>query len=204
MLGYSNTTQAIIDHVDVDDKLKFENIKGVPKQDTLINSQPHAIYIKEPGLYSLIFSSKLESAKKFKKWVCVDVLPSIRKHGYYKMFDNPNTLCFKIEDEYDLHTKVVDYIYRFYPNFLLIAGLGELQDTNKKRIDSWKKGYQKGQPDIIISSLHKNYTGFCIELKTPKKTGVLSDAQREMLKKYRDNGYKTLVSNDYTTSLLEL
>ena len=57
--------------------------------------------------------------------------------------NNLYTKTFKIEDEYDLHTKVVDYIRRFYPNVLIIAGLGELQDTSNKRIKSYKKRYQK-------------------------------------------------------------
>ena len=55
------------------------------------------------------------------------------------MFNNPNTLAFKIEDEYDLHTKVVQFIWRFYPEILMTAGLGENQDTKHKRIKSFKK-----------------------------------------------------------------
>ena len=53
-------------------------------------------------------------------------MPSIRKYGQYRLFNSPNNLVFKIESETDLHTKVVGYIRRFYPNALLIAGLGEL------------------------------------------------------------------------------
>ena len=86
--------------------------------------------------------------------------------------------------------KVVQYTKRFYPDALIIAGLGELQDTSCKRIQSWKKGYQKGQPDIIISNLHKYYNGFCIEFKTPNNNGFLSDAQKELLEQYKNNGYK--------------
>ena len=89
---------------------------------------------------------------------------------------------FKIENEFDLHRKVVDYIRRFYPDLLFIAGLGELQDTSDKRIKSWQKGYQKGQPDLIITSHHKRYNGFCLEFKTPTGKGVLSEAQDQQLK----------------------
>ena len=56
---------------------------------------------------------------------------------------------FKIENEFDLHTKVIDFIRRFFPYSMLVAGLGELQDTKSKRISSHKKGYQRGQPDIF-------------------------------------------------------
>lgn len=68
-----------------------------------------------------------------------------------------------------MHIKVVQYIRRFYPDALITAGLGELQDTSNKRIKSYRKGYQGGQPDIIIANQHKHYDGLCIELKTPQK-----------------------------------
>ena len=157
--------------------------------------------ITESGIYSLIFGSKMPIAEKFQDWVCEEVLPAIRKYGQYKTFDNQ--LVFKIENEFDLHAKVVNYIKRFY-SLLITAGLGELQDTKSKRIKSWQKGYQKGQPDIIIQDHHKHYSGFCIELKTPKGSGSLSEAQRNLLKKYEANGYKVLVSNDYDTITREI
>jgi prophage antirepressor len=79
ILGYSNPRKALIDHVDNEDK-------GVTKCDTLGGIQ-EITTINESGLYSLILSSKLPNAKKFKKWVTNEVLPSIRKHGAY-MTDN--------------------------------------------------------------------------------------------------------------------
>lgn len=75
ILGYSNHRKALIDHVDDEDK-------GVTKCDTLGGSQDMTI-INESGLYSLILSSKLPTAKKFKHWVTSDVLPQIRRHGAY-------------------------------------------------------------------------------------------------------------------------
>lgn len=63
---------------------------------------------------------------------------------------------FKKENETDLHCKVVQYIRRFYPEAIIVAGLGENQDTPAKRINSWKKGCQKGQPDIIIMNFNKS------------------------------------------------
>lgn len=102
---------------------------------------------------------------------------------------------FKIEIEYDLHTKVVDYIRNCYPTALITASLGELQDTPSKRIESYKKGYLKGQPDIIISELHKRCNGFCIELKTPKNNGLISEHQFDLLEKYKMRKYKCLISS---------
>ena len=60
---------------------------------------------------------------------------------------------------------------------------GENEDTPTKRINSWKKGYQKGQPGIIITNYHKEYSGLCIEFKSPTNNYQISEAQREMKKK---------------------
>lgn len=75
ILGYRNPRDALSKHVDSDDK-------GVAKCDTLGGTQQTTI-INESGLYSLILSSKLPDAKKFKHWVTSEVLPTIRKHGAY-------------------------------------------------------------------------------------------------------------------------
>jgi len=79
ILGYANTRKALIDHIDEEDK-------GVTKCDTLGGKQD-LIIINESGLYSLILSSKMPNAKKFKRWVTSEVLPAIRKHGLYATDD---------------------------------------------------------------------------------------------------------------------
>ena len=66
-----------------------------------------------------------------------------------------------------------------------------------KRIESHKKGYLRGSPDLIINNIHKQYTGFAIEFKSPNGKGILSYDQSKMLRQYQNNGFKTLVSNDY-------
>lgn len=78
-LGYSNTRDAIIKHVDEEDK-------GVAKCDTLGGKQNLTI-INESGVYSLIMASKLESARRFKRWVTSEVLPTLRKTGTYSMLN---------------------------------------------------------------------------------------------------------------------
>lgn len=57
----------------------------------------------------------------------------------------------------------MQYISRFYPEAIIVAGRGENQDTSQKPINSWKKGYMKGQPDIMILNYNKSWKGF----KTP-------------------------------------
>ena len=172
----------------------------MPYKGALKNEQKSAIFVNESSLYSLTLQSKLESAKVFKRWVTKDVLPSIRKTSRYDYcIDHKynNTLTFKIENEMDLHVKVVSFLKKRYPHSLFTVTLGENQDTVHKRIDSFKKGYLHGSPDLIINNLHKHYTGFCIEFKSPKGNGVLSPDQSMILLQYKNNGFKTLVNNDY-------
>ena len=115
-----------------------------------------------------------------------------------------DSLTFKIENESDLHIKVVSFLKKRYPKSIFTATLGENQDTSKKRIESHEKGYLQGSPDLIINNLHKQYTGFAIEFKNPKGIGVLSYDQSNMLQQYENNGFKALVSNDYDYIIKQL
>ena len=76
VLGYANASKAIADHVDEEDKLNNESLSSL--------GQRGGWLINESGLYSLILSSKLPNAKKFKRWVTGEVLPAIRKSGHYE------------------------------------------------------------------------------------------------------------------------
>lgn len=79
-LGYMNQNEAIQDHVSYEDKL---NSKMLSSFDDYNFGQRGAWLINESGLYSLILGSKLESAKRFKRWVTSEVLPAIRRTGSY-------------------------------------------------------------------------------------------------------------------------
>ena len=213
ILGYSNTKEALKRHVSEENKMiRFMQVnrrgretrpqqndnrgrETRPQQND--NRGKYYTIINEPGFYELVFGSKLEFAKKFRKWVFNTVLPSIRKYGYFKKFDNPNNKMFKIENETDLHYKVVQLIRNYYPNSILVAGLGENQDTEDKRLDSYKKGYQRGQPDLMILDFHKDYKGLCIEFKSPTNMYCVSESQLKMKEKYRNNEYAFILSNDY-------
>ena len=203
VLGYSNPLKAIHMHIDSEDKKEMSELVykgGAQNGHPFRNVQRGTIYVNESGLFALILRSELESARTFKQWVTSQVLPSIRKTGRYDYcIDHKynNTLTFKIENEMDLHVKVVSFLKKRYPHSLFTVTLGENQDTDHKRIDSFKKRYLCGSPDLIINNLHKYYTGFCIEFKSPKGNGVLSPDQSMILLQYQNNGFKTLVSNDY-------
>lgn len=86
-LGHTNTTKAIADHVEIEDKKRLsfkasnETLKATLWKG---NDFSDKTLINESGLYSLVLSSKLESAKRFKRWVTKEVLPSIRQKGSYQ------------------------------------------------------------------------------------------------------------------------
>ena len=85
-LGYTNPQKALRDHVDSEDKTVNESFIVIGTMGILIN---------ESGLYSLVLSSKLPNAKKFKRWITNEVLPAIRKHGVYavdELLENPDML----------------------------------------------------------------------------------------------------------------
>ncbi len=81
-LGYENPQKAVRDHVDLEDKVVGERNVTPSIIDNLGRVQ-YPIFINESGLYSLILSSKLPEAKKFKRWITSEVIPSIRKNGGY-------------------------------------------------------------------------------------------------------------------------
>ncbi len=85
VLEYKDSNKAITKNVDTDDRRKYVALLGVDRESTPVNSleQPHTVYINESGFYSLVLRSKLPTAKQFKKWVTSEVLPSIRRNGYY-------------------------------------------------------------------------------------------------------------------------
>ena len=206
ILEYRDTDDAVRRHVSKNHKIRqntYYPVSGrqVQNPKTCPGETPGQVrwctFIDEAGFYELVFSSKLEAAKKFRDWVFTLVLPSIRKYGQYKMFDNPNNKMFKIENETDLHYKVVQLIRNYYPDSILVAGLGENQDTSEKRLDSYKKGYLRGTPDLMILNYHKDYNGLCIEFKSPTNYYEISYAQKEMKERYKINCYKFILSNDY-------
>lgn len=94
-LGYKQITKAVLDHVDPEDIVKTEIATAGGKQ--VVNC------VNESGLYALIFGSKLESAKRFKRWVTTEVLPAIRKTGGYTL---PQTLT--PDEQYKIQKAVAE------------------------------------------------------------------------------------------------
>lgn len=122
ILGYKNTRDALSRHVEKEDKntvVIHDGNKGNPNQ-TIIN---------ESGLYSLVLSSKLKDAKRFKRWVTSEVLPSIRKHGMYAeddLLNNPDLLIKagqKIKEEREKNRLLLAKIESDEPKVLLAKAM---------------------------------------------------------------------------------
>lgn len=135
ILGYANSNEAIADHVDVEDKL---NSKTLPSFELKLG-QRGGWLISESGLYSLILLSKLPTAKKFKKWVTSEVLPSIRKHGAYMTPEtlqqailNPDTmiqLCQQLKAEQDKRIQLEQKVAEDHPKVLFADSVATSNST---------------------------------------------------------------------------
>ena len=158
ILEYQNGSRDINRHVDKEDKQKIMMFDGKQERETIV--------INESGLYSLILSSKLPSAKKFKRWVTSEVLPSIRKHGLYavdEVLSNPD---------------------------MLINALTALKDERQKRLEA-ETQVEKMTPKAIFAdavSVSKNTILIGELAKILKQNGVEIGANR-LFEWLRNNGY---------------
>lgn len=164
-LNYSNGRKAINDHVDKEDK-------GVTKCDTPGGAQEMTV-INESGLYSLILGSDLPNAKKFKRWITHEVIPSIRKHGAYMTQET-------------LEKALAS------PDFLiqLATKLKEEQEKNKALVADNKRMKPKEEyyDELVDRNLLTNFRD------TAKELGVGERAFIELLRRkgfiYRDESNK--------------
>ncbi len=154
-LGYSKARNAIATHIDSEDK------KDAPIQGTLGGVQEMTV-INESGLYSLVLSSKLPSAKKFKRWVTSEVLPALRKTGQYQvkelsgselmakaLIEAQSVLAAKDKQIQEMKPKVVfaDAVATSHTS-ILVGELAKILkqngiDMGQKRLFAWlrEKGY---------------------------------------------------------------
>ena len=130
------------------------------------------------------------------------MLPSIRSTGYY---NKPLKHQWYIRNEKELHYKVINLIRTHFTDLIIIPGLGEHQTTTPLRSDAYNKGYQGGQPDILILNSTNLYKGLAIELKNPDGSGVVSEKQKNYLNRLKTEcNYKILVSHDYDEIFIEI
>lgn len=131
ILGYAKPRNAISAHVDGEDK------KDAPIQGPLGGTQTMTV-INESGLYSLILSSKLPTAKRFKRWVTSEVLPAIRKHGAYlteqkveEILTNPDTiikLATRLKEEREARKEAEQLIEAQKPKVIFAEAVSTSKD----------------------------------------------------------------------------
>lgn len=180
-LGYERATKAILDHVDNDDK------DEVLIQDSIGRMQKTPV-INESGLYSLILSSKMPNAKKFKHWVTAEVLPAIRRHGAYmtedtleKALTSPDfliQLATKLKEEQEKNKALTEDNARMRPKeifadavaasntSILIGELAKLLSQN---------GYATGQNRLFTILRDR---GYLIKSGTSKNMPTQSSMER--------------------------
>lgn len=162
ILGYANQNEAIQDHIDKEDKLNSKTLSSF----NLDLGQRGGWLINESGLYSLILSSKLESAKKFKHWVTSEVLPSIRKHGMYATEDLLNN-----------------------PDLAIKAFTALKEEREKNRL--LQEDVQRMKPkEIFADAVSTSHTSILIGdlAKILKQNGVQT-GQKRLFEWMRENGF---------------
>lgn len=141
ILEYINPRKALADHVDAEDK-------GVTKCDTLGGVQDLTI-INESGLYSLVLSSKLPNAKKFKRWVTSEVLPSIRKHGSYSVQSQFADLSTQLQVLIQMETRQKQIEARQAEQATALAGLEQKIQNTCEVIALDKTAWRKDSEHLI-------------------------------------------------------
>lgn len=159
ILGYKDTSDALKRHVDDEDKLtRCFSDSGQRREMYVIN---------ESGLYSLILSSKLPKAKKFKRWVTSEVLPSIRKHGMYakdELLDNPDLL--------------LDVIKKYKQEREEKLFLQKQAELNKPKV-LFAEAWEVSEKSILVGEMAKLLA----------RNGLENMGQNRFFKWLRDNGY---------------
>lgn len=153
-LGYKDAISALKSHVDIEDK-------GVGDIQTSGGKQKMTV-INESGLYALIFGSKLESAKRFKRWVTAEVLPAIRKTGSYGKGDDDIKKWLAVL-VVQASSENLEYLRRLYPEYLGVKPVIPF-NTGNDSFEAWvsdisgDKGYICSVP---TAQLYSEYFCFC-------------------------------------------
>jgi prophage antirepressor-like protein len=132
ILGYANSSKALSDHVDEEDKLNNDSLSSL--------GQRGGWLINESGLYSLILSSKMPNAKKFKHWVTSEVLPSIRRTGSYQA-PQSNT-----DKSKSLEVKEMNARVRMSNQYLKLASVNTLSEQYKNILVAKSAEVLAGKP----------------------------------------------------------
>ena len=198
ILGFRNIREALR-------KVQSEYKRDVSIPDSTGRLQYQTL-INEKALYRLAFRSDKKDAVKFTDQVC-DIVKQIRLKQYElkpKTISNYHVMY--LTNEFELQKNVIVFLRQHEQRHHLniVVPLGEMQDTKEKRLDAYTLGYNKGQPDILLNNQSIHHVGLIIELKNPNGKGELKPEQCEIIKRYRDDNYKIIVSNDFAEIISKL
>ena len=201
-LGYIDTKKAISEHIPEKYKCRFLDIQNKGGDSPPIDMKhPQTTMISFPvGVSYLLGACKLPLGDKFREWLYGDVINSLYKTGKYEtkpIYIRKNHQLM-ITDEKSLQIEAVNFLREHQNKYHLniIATLGENQDTPDKRYDSKCLGYTKGSPDIIVNNESIHHIGLIVEFKAPNGNGELSTEQIEIINRYKDDGFKLIVTNN--------
>ena len=110
----------------------------------------------------------------------------------------------RVMTESDLHETVVRFCRTYFPDTVLIPGLGEMLDTDDRRICAWRKGYTRGTTDLLLVERTTKYCGLAFEFKTPTGFGSTTDDQDRFHARLVKAGWKVLVSDCYDEIILAI
>ena len=183
ILGYKNIRKALLDHVEDDDRMsaQVDTAKGTR----------NTVLINEIGVYSMVLGSKLQAAKDFKRWICKEVIPSIRRTGAYmtaetlaKVQSDPTALkelTAKLEEERAKHIETMKLVGQHEQTIkekdALIQRKNAYFERNKPRIDFAKAVYEN-KTAILVGEMAKLLNQNGIEI-----------GQNRFFQWLRENGY---------------
>lgn len=167
-LGYERETKSVVDHVDEEDRMM---VSGKTQSHFGIElGQRGGWLVNESGLYSLILSSKLPTAKKFKRWVTGEVLPAIRRHGAYMT-------------EEALEKAITE------PDFLIRLAT-QLKEEKAKRLEA-EKQVEAAKPKVLFAdAVSASHTSILVgELAKILRGNGVEIGQRRLFAWLREHGY---------------
>lgn len=191
ILGYANTRKALIDHIDDEDKDDVTIRDAIGRNQTMIA-------INESGLYSLILSSKMPNAKKFKRWVTSEVLPAIRKHGLYATDDliaNPDLAIAAftaLKEEREKNKKL-----------MAAVAIGQQQIAEMKPKATYYDVVLKCRDAVNISVIAKDYGWSAMRMNEYLHEKGIQFKQGDiwlLYQKYAPNGYTKTNTHIYEDS----
>lgn len=169
ILGYKNPQKAIKEHVDKEDK-KMGEQNGTPYIIDNLGRKQYPIFINESGLYSLILSSNLPNAKKFKRWVTSEVLPTIRKEGTYSIKKRHKPIDRAIRQHFNIAETII-HATGIKQELAYAVAINEAEKETGYSYDEYKKLLPSAKHDV--ASFNPTQIGIKIGGISPQNVNIV-------------------------------